>query len=67
MSDEIKSGSFEHVIACCNVSVNGVMRSAMESESTDNLSVVLLAFKHFQTVISQFEPVFTSKNKQPTE
>jgi hypothetical protein len=47
MSDEIKSGSFDHVIACCSASVNGVMRSAMESESTDNLSVVLLAFKHF--------------------
>jgi protein phosphatase 2C family protein 2/3 len=67
MSEEIKSGSFEHVVACCSASVNGVLRSAMESESTDNLSVVLLTFKHFQQVISQFEPVYTSKKKQMTE
>ena len=47
MSDDIKSGSFEHVVACASSSVNAVMRGAMESESTDNLSVVLLAFKNF--------------------
>ena len=54
MTDDVKSGSFEHVVACCSVAVNAVMRGAMESESTDNLSVVLLAFKNFQQTLSQF-------------
>lgn len=47
MPKEIKPASFEHVTLCCGASVNGVLKAAMESESTDNLSVVLLTFRNF--------------------
>ena len=54
MTSDISFGSFEHVTACCGAAVNGVMRTAMENESTDNLSVILLVFQNFKTVLSQF-------------
>ena len=44
MTSEVKVGSFDHITACCGAAVNGVMKKAMENESTDNLSVVLLVF-----------------------
>jgi hypothetical protein len=44
---DVKPASFEHVTLCCGASVNGVLKAAMESESTDNLSVVLLSFRNF--------------------
>lgn len=43
----IKPSSFEHMSNCCGAAVNGVLKSAMDHESTDNLSVVLIAFKNF--------------------
>jgi hypothetical protein len=62
MSSDIKVGSFEHITACCGAAVNGVIRSAMKSESTDNLSVVLLVFQNFRSVLSQFEAPVAQKN-----
>lgn len=52
MPSDIEVGSFQHVTACCGAAVNGVMRNAMEKESTDNLSVVLLVFQNFKNVLS---------------
>jgi hypothetical protein len=52
MTSDIKVGSFEHVTACCGAAVNGVMRTAMEHESTDNLSVVLLVFQNFRNILT---------------
>jgi protein phosphatase 2C family protein 2/3 len=45
--------SFEHVSNCCGAAANGVLRASMENESTDNLSVVILALKNFQSVLAQ--------------
>jgi protein phosphatase 2C family protein 2/3 len=45
-------GGEKHVQACCGTGVNGIIEAAMESESTDNLSVILLVFKG---AIRQFE------------
>lgn len=57
MSSEIKVGSFEHISNCCGAGVNAVLTKAMQSESTDNLSVVLLVFDNFKKVVSQYETI----------
>ena len=43
----VSSGLPELAEKCCGAAVNAVIRQAMETESTDNLSVVLLFFKNF--------------------
>lgn len=55
LPSDIQVGSFEHVTACCGAAVNAVMRNAMEQESTDNLSVVLLVFQNFKNLLNQFQ------------
>lgn len=59
MTTDVKAGSFEHIAACCGIGVNSVLKRAMESESTDNISVVLLVFENFRRVLSQFETTVT--------
>ena len=53
--ESIKLGSNDHVVGCSGLAVNGVLRTAMKRESTDNLSVVLLTFKALQTRIGTSE------------
>jgi len=48
MPEKTTLGSFGHLQSCCGAAVNGVIKVAMENESTDNLSVILLLFKNFQ-------------------
>ena len=51
MPEHFEMGSFEHASGCCGAGVDSVMKDAMDAESTDNLSVVLLAFKHYQHLV----------------
>ena len=55
MTSDVRAGSFEHITVCCGLGVNGVLKKAMDCESTDNLSVVLLVFENFKRLLSQFE------------
>ena len=49
-------GSYSHLQQVCGACVNSVLQAAMDYESTDNLSVVLLLFKNFQDTIAAFDP-----------
>lgn len=42
---------YKAVLDCCGASVNAVIKAAMEKESTDNLSVIMLIFSNFQKMI----------------
>ena len=48
-------GSFEHVAAVVGEGVDRVMMYAMEKESMDNLSVVIISFKNFTRFIENIE------------
>ena len=49
-------GSFEHVSQVCGDAVDRVMTKAMEYESMDNLSVVIITFKNFTRFVESMEP-----------
>ena len=44
VSSKLKQGSFEHVAQVTGEAVDRVMLAAMELESMDNLSVVIITF-----------------------
>ena len=50
------AGSFENVARCCGNAVDRVMTAAMEKESMDNLSVVILSFPNFTRYLESIEP-----------
>ena len=50
------AGSFDHIARCCGNAVDRVMTSAMEKESMDNLSVVILSFPNFTRYLESIEP-----------
>ena len=56
MSSRLTQGSFEHVARTCGSAVDRVMVSAMEKESMDNLSVVILSFPNFTSYLESIEP-----------
>jgi len=45
--------TFEHVSDCCGKGTDRVLRKAMEVESMDNISVVVLSYPNFQETLSQ--------------
>lgn len=49
-------GTFEHVTQVCGEAVDRVMTAAMECESMDNLSVVIITFKNFTRFLESIEP-----------
>ena len=49
-------GSFGHVAQVVGESVDKVMSLAMELESMDNLSVVIISFKNFTKFLESIEP-----------
>ena len=51
-----KKGSFEHVANSCGMAVDKVMHVAMEKESMDNLSVVVVSFQSLSRYIESIEP-----------
>lgn len=46
-STQLSQGSFENVTRSCGSAVDRVMTAAMEMDSMDNLSVVILTFSNF--------------------
>ena len=56
VSSRYNQGTFEHVAQVCGEAVDKVMGSAMECESMDNLSVVLITFKNFTRYLESIEP-----------
>ena len=48
--------SFEHVAQVVGDAVDKVMSLAMELESMDNLSVVIISFKNFTKFLESIEP-----------
>jgi len=48
-------GSFEHVSAACGEAVDKVITVAMEKESMDNLSVVIMSFPNFTRYLESIE------------
>jgi len=50
------AGSFDHITRCCGNAVDKVMIEAMEKESMDNLSVVILSFPNFTRFLESIEP-----------
>ena len=49
-------GSFEHVSYCCGEAVDKTLLAAMEKESMDNLSVVIITFPNFTRLLESIEP-----------
>ena len=49
-------GTFDHVSSVCGEAVDRVMSVAMECESMDNLSVVIISFKNFTRYLESIEP-----------
>ena len=56
VSSRHNQGTFEHVAQVCGEAVDKVMGSAMECESMDNLSVVIITFKNFTRYLESIEP-----------
>ena len=56
VTSRMNQGSFEHVARTCGSSVDKVMTAAMEKESMDNLSVVILTFQNFTNFLESIEP-----------
>lgn len=56
ISSRQTQGSFEHVARSCGNCVDRVMIAAMEAESMDNLSVVVLTFPNFTNYLESIEP-----------
>ena len=55
-SANLTPGSFEHIAASCGEAVDKVMMTAMEKESMDNLSVVIITFPNFTRFLESIEP-----------
>ena len=55
LSSNLTQGSFEHISNCCGESVDKVLISAMEKESMDNLSVVIITFPNFTRFLESVE------------
>ena len=55
-SSKIRQGSFEHISNSCGQAVDRLMLSAMEKESMDNLSVVILSFANLTKYLENVEP-----------
>lgn len=56
VSQRQNQGKFEYVARSVGNSVDRVMNEAMEKESMDNLSVVILSFSNFTRYIESIEP-----------
>ena len=56
VSSRYNQGTFEHVAQVCGMGVDRVMTVAMERESMDNLSVVILSFPNFTRYLESIEP-----------
>ena len=55
-SPSLMQGSFEHISNCCGEVVDKLLMSAMEKESMDNLSVVIITFNNFTRFLESIEP-----------
>lgn len=55
-SQPVVQGSFEHVASMCGETVDKVMTAAMDKESMDNLSVVVISFANFTRFLESIEP-----------
>lgn len=69
MPSKIQLYSFDHLATVCGAGVNAVMRAAMQQESTDNLTVVILAFKNFVAFLKTLQ-VYRKEvahHRSPTE
>ena len=55
-SPSLTAGSFEHIASTCGEAVDRVLMAAMERESMDNLSVVLITFPNFTQFLESIEP-----------
>jgi protein phosphatase PTC2/3 len=49
----LRPGSFDHVSKVCGAAVNAVIKAAMKNDSTDNLSVIMLAFGNFKRLLNR--------------
>ena len=58
-------GTFQHVQACCGAAVNSIIKAAMDCESNDNLSVILLVFKNYQKLLCSFDPPIGTQVSKP--
>lgn len=56
IAGELVKGSFGHVSKVCGDAVDRVMTKAMEYESMDNLSVVIITFKNLTRFVENMEP-----------
>ena len=56
VTSRYNQGCFEHVAQTCGHAVDSVMSTAMEKESMDNLSVVILSFPNFTRFLESIEP-----------
>ena len=55
-TSKIKAGSFEHIANSCGQGVDKLMQAAMEKESMDNLSVVIISFPNLTKFLESIEP-----------
>ena len=55
-SSNLTQGSFEHISNSCGEAVDKVLVTAMEKESMDNLSVVIITFPNFTRFLESIEP-----------
>lgn len=56
VSQRHNQSTFEHVAQVCGESVDKVMSAAMDRESMDNLSVVIMSYKNFSRFLESIEP-----------
>ena len=54
-SSSLTQGSFEHISNCTGEAVDKVLIMAMEKESMDNLSVVIITFPNFTRFLESIE------------
>lgn len=52
---DTKLASKEHIEECCSAALNGLMQVALERDSRDNMSVVLLMFKNVKKTMNRFD------------
>jgi len=62
-----KQNSFHHLASAIGAGANAVIREAMERESADNLSVVVLAFKNLFDCLKKVEIEITSDDLDRNE
>jgi len=56
VSSRLTPSTFEHVAQVCGEGVDKVMQVAMERESMDNLSVVIISFPNLTRFLESIEP-----------